>query len=420
MTEDPACADHDRPTRPRFVVDVGGGEAPTVFDGRYEVGGLLGIGATAKVYRGYDRRLDREVAVKVFNHDAVEIEQRRRVREAGIHGSVDHPGVVALLDSGTDAGRMYLVMEFVAGENLAERLLGGPLSPARVTELATRLTDALAHLHACGITHRDLKPGNILLGASGPLVADFGIAQAPDLTRVTATGTVVGTAAYLAPEQVVGDPVGPPADVYALGLILLECLTGELEYPGTATETALARLSRSPRVPAGLPVELSTLIERMTAREPVARPSSAAVHAALTGEAPLTAPIAVPAWAPGSPPAAETAVVPWKFRTSKKTRVAAGTALALGAVALFVPLVLGGASSSEVPPPDAQPGTSSPVGVGAPPTITTTVHVAEQPLAPAGDTTPAHLAPPAAAGPPPEHAPKKDIHPGKGKGPQHR
>ncbi|WP_370542216.1 serine/threonine-protein kinase [Amycolatopsis sp. FDAARGOS 1241] len=379
--------------------DAGGG-APAVVGDRYEVGGLLGVGATARVYRGYDRRLDREVAVKVFNRDAVAVEQRRRLREVGIHGSVDHPGVVALLDSGTEAGRMYLVMEFVAGENLAERLRRGPLTPEQVTRMGSRLADALAHLHAQGVTHRDLKPGNILLAEHGPLIADFGIADALDLTRVTATGTVVGTAAYMAPEQVVGDPVEPAADVYSLGLVLLECLTGELEYPGTMAEAAVARLNRRPRIPAGLPAELSSLLDHMTAREPAARPTAAAIHAKLTG-----------------PPSSTAALGQPRTGTRTRARVAAVAALAVGATGLVVPLLVNGSQPTGAPPTQTQPPSPPPVSVGVPPTITATVRVAEQPIPSVAESAANRIAPPPQAKPP-GHAGKKEGHPGKGKGPQ--
>ncbi|MEU4674641.1 serine/threonine-protein kinase [Amycolatopsis sp. NPDC023774] len=122
--------------------------------------------------------------------------------------------------------------------------------------------------------HRDLKPANILLGADGPLIGDFGIAHDLDSTHITGTGFVTGTPAYLAPEQITGEPAGPAADVYALGLILLECLTAEREYPGTMTESALARLHRSPHIPDGLPGPLAHTLTRMTAREPEHRPTA--------------------------------------------------------------------------------------------------------------------------------------------------
>ncbi|MDX3193324.1 serine/threonine-protein kinase [Streptomyces sp. MN03-5084-2B] len=250
---------------------------PNLLGERYEVGRLIGSGATARVYRAFDVRLAREVAVKIYDRDAVALDQRRRLREMTIQGSISHPGVVALLDSGTENGRTYLVMQLVEGENLAERLLGGPLPAADVTALADGLAEALAHVHARRIVHRDLKPANVFLSVDGPLIGDFGIAHALDTTHITGTGLIPGTAAYLAPEQVSGEPAGPPADVYALGLILLECLTGQREYPGTMVEAAMARLTRPPRVPEDAPATLAYTLRRMTQREPADRPTAAKV-----------------------------------------------------------------------------------------------------------------------------------------------
>lgn len=269
--------------RPRSLHDEG---PPELLAGRYEVGRLVGSGGTARVYRAVDLRLAREVAVKIYDRDAVALDQRRRLREMSIQGSITHPGVVALLDSGTEHGRTYLVMQLVEGENLAERLLGGPMPAAEVTALADGLAEALAHVHARRVVHRDLKPANVFLSANGPLIGDFGIAHALDTTHITGTGVVPGTAAYLAPEQVGGEPAGPPADVYALGLILLECVTGHREYPGTMVEAAMARLTRPPRIPEGLPPSLAHTVRRMTHREPADRPTAAEVRQLLHAPAP--------------------------------------------------------------------------------------------------------------------------------------
>ncbi|MEV8607146.1 protein kinase [Amycolatopsis sp. NPDC051373] len=269
-------------TDPRFPLHDAGlfpwdatEDPPLSIAGRYDVEHLIGRGGTARVYRAVDRRLDRAVAVKVYDREAVAVEQVRRVRERTIQAGLDHPRVVAVLDSGTDHGRPFLVMQLVDGENLAERLLSGPVPVEEGTDLAVQLAETVEHLHARRVVHRDLKPANILLGPDGPLISDFGIAHELGSTRITGTGFVTGTAAYLAPEQIVGEPAGPAADIYALGLILLECLTGEREYPGTMAEAAMARLHRPPRVPAGLPAPLAHTLERMTARDPGDRPTAA-------------------------------------------------------------------------------------------------------------------------------------------------
>ena len=208
------------------------GADPAVVGGRYELGALLGTGASAVVRRASDRVSGRTFAVKLFHAGASAHDRRRQQREMRALATLHHPGLVALHDGGVEDGRPFIVTDLVEGPTLAERLEAGPLDPDEVLRLGARLADALAHVHRGGIVHRDLKPANVLLGADGPRLADFGIARALDGTAVTGTGYVVGTAAYLAPEQVRGEWVGPEADVYALGLVLLEALTGRREYPG--------------------------------------------------------------------------------------------------------------------------------------------------------------------------------------------
>ncbi len=265
-------------TQRRFSLNVHDADhLPRKLAGRYEVGDLLGRGATARVFRACDLLEKREVALKLFHADTMARDERRRDQEIQTLSVVRHPGLVPLYDAGSDDGYTYLTMRLVDGPNLAQRLRSGPLSQDAVVDLAARLADALAHVHAHGITHRDLKPANILMSGEGPLIGDFGVAHAFDATRVTETGGVVGTAAYMAPEQVRGEDVGPPADVYALGLVLLECLSGEREYTGTPVEAAVGRLHRQPRIPTGLSATMTTLLRGMTARKPSQRPTAAAI-----------------------------------------------------------------------------------------------------------------------------------------------
>jgi tRNA A-37 threonylcarbamoyl transferase component Bud32 len=244
---------------------------------RYRLGEPLGQGAVANVYRAVDTRLDRDVAVKVF-HPGQEAAARARFgAEAQALARLSHPGLVGIYDAGVDDDRPYLVMQLVDGESLRERLLGGPLTTGEVIDLGVRLAAALSHVHANDVVHRDVKPSNIVLDAAGsPYLADFGIALLLDVVRVTGANEIMGTAAYLAPEQILSEPVGAAADVYSLGLVLLECLTGELEYPGVSrVESALARLHRPPRVPDGIPAALADLLTAMTARTAANRPGAA-------------------------------------------------------------------------------------------------------------------------------------------------
>lgn len=243
---------------------------------RYHLLSVIGQGAMANVYRATDGRLDREVAVKLFHRGQDAPVRTRFAAEAQVLARLSHPGLVGVYDAGVEGDRSYLVMQLVDGESLRERLLGGPLDCDDVVLLGARLSMALAHVHANGVVHRDIKPSNIVLDSNGsPHLADFGIALLLDSARMTGTGEIMGTAAYLSPEQILGADVGAAADIYSLGLVLLECITGELEYPGVSkVESAIARLHRPPRMPAGIPNVLAQLLTAMTARVPEDRPSA--------------------------------------------------------------------------------------------------------------------------------------------------
>ncbi len=254
---------------------------------RYELGPLLGEGGSAQVHWAWDRQLNRAVAVKLFAPGVAGPDRHRQDRELAALIRLTHPGLVALYDTGIDHGRTYLVMCLAQGPSLAARLHEATLGVSTVAQLGAQLANALTYVHAQGVTHRDIKPANVLFDEHNhPLLADFGIALLVDTTRITLTGAVIGTAAYMAPEQVRGELVGPPADIYSLGLVLLEALTGRREYPGTSVESACARLHRTAGVPVNLPGELTDTLRRMTAIEPTERPSSAAaahaLHAAAT------------------------------------------------------------------------------------------------------------------------------------------
>jgi serine/threonine protein kinase len=250
------------------------GLSGTVVANRYRLVTPLGQGAMANVYRAVDNRLDREVAVKLFHPGQDAAVRSRFGAEAQALARLSHPGLVSIFDAGVEGDRPYLVMQLVDGESLRDRLLAGPLDYDDVVLLGARLATALAHVHGNGIVHRDIKPSNIVLDHNGsPHLADFGIALLLDAARMTGSNEIMGTAAYLSPEQILGADVGAAADVYSLGLVLLECMTGELEYPGVSkVESALARLHRSPKMPDGIPAVLGELLSAMTARQPADRP----------------------------------------------------------------------------------------------------------------------------------------------------
>ena len=259
--------------------------------GRYELGDVVGTGGMARVYRATDTLLDRQVAVKLFRDDLDEQEAARADVEMQTLAGLHHPGLVAVHDAGTAEGRPYLVMELVEGPTL-----GG--TDVDLAKVGAEVAEALAYVHAHGIVHRDVKPANILLSPTGAKLTDFGIARVLDGARHTGTGLTVGTAPFLAPEQVTGDPVTPATDVYALGLVLLECLKGEREYVGAPVEAALARLHRTPVVPADLGDPWPSLLSTMTARMPSLRPTAAEVATVLRGEATVAIPVAAPAAVP--------------------------------------------------------------------------------------------------------------------------
>jgi eukaryotic-like serine/threonine-protein kinase len=269
---------------PHEAVALGG--LPRVVADRYELGPVLGAGSSAVVHRARDLQRGVEIAIKCFRPGASEHDLRQQRQEMSLLAHLDHPGLVRLHGGGCVDGCPFVVTDLVAGPTLAERIATGPpLAPGAVRRLGAQLADALAYVHAAGIVHRDVKPANVLLGDGGrPRLADFGIARAVEATAATADGCVVGTAAYLAPEQVRGEVVAPATDVYALGLVLLEALTGRREFPGTAVESATARLYRSPSVPPDLPAGLAAVLTAMTQDDPRRRPPAATVAAALAAD----------------------------------------------------------------------------------------------------------------------------------------
>ncbi|MCJ1712739.1 serine/threonine-protein kinase [Curtobacterium sp. VKM Ac-2922] len=254
--------------------------AERVFGGRYRVTGTLGHGGMASVYRAVDEQLGREVAVKVFRMGAVDHGERARAEaEIQVLAGLRSPALVTLYDAALDDadGDSYLVMELVPGSDLATRLREGPLDRPTTARVGAQVADGLAAVHVQGIVHRDVKPANVLLESDGTHVklADFGIALLRDAARVTGTGTVMGTAAYLAPEQVTAQGISGKSDVYSLGLVLLECLSGRMPFPGSAVESATARLTRAPEIDASLPTAWRVLLHVMTAMDPAERPTAA-------------------------------------------------------------------------------------------------------------------------------------------------
>ncbi|HEY3714678.1 MAG TPA: serine/threonine-protein kinase [Jatrophihabitantaceae bacterium] len=257
-------------------------EAGAVLGDRYQLGEILARGGMSTVYRGLDHRTGRDVAVKVFRPgtDLGDADLRFH-REVALLSSLNDPGLVAVVDADPgNAAEPYLVTELVVGPTLSQRIRHAPLTEHQVALLGAALSRTLAYVHEHGIVHRDVKPANILIAApteehlGTPKLVDFGIAIAADGTRLTSANLTVGTPNYLSPEQVRGESVTPASDVYSLGLVLVEALTGDVAYPGTGLEAALARLSRPPLVPADTSRELRAVLTAMTASGPADRPDA--------------------------------------------------------------------------------------------------------------------------------------------------
>ena len=272
--------------------------------GRFRIESVVGVGGMATVFRAVDESLGRTVALKVFRSELADADDVRRQRdEVQLLASLNAPGLVTLFDAVAeggvgDHGRAFLVLEFVDGIDLRTKLLDGPPGAALIARIGSDVAGALSYIHRRGVVHRDVKPSNILLphdhstpGAPLAKLADFGIARLLDDARMTATGTVIGTATYLSPEQAQGAMVGTASDVYSLGLVLLEGLTGLRAFPGTAIEAVLARLARDPEIPLTIGDPWRTLLTAMTARHPQDRPDAASVAATLLEPTFLDAPV---------------------------------------------------------------------------------------------------------------------------------
>ena len=258
--------------------------------GRYEIGDRLGSGGMSNVYKATDLILERTVAVKVLAEHLSDDERfvARFRREALAVAKLIHPNIVQVYDPGVDDGRHYIVMEYVEGRSGAQILQRqGPVEPETAAEIGIQSCAGLDYAHRRGIIHRDVKPGNLMI-VGGPVgggemvvkLTDFGIARAIEQTRITQVGSVVGTAAYLAPEQVRGEEATPATDVYALGVVLYQFLTGRLPYEGSSlAELAVRQQNEKPLPPdtynSEVPETLGAAVLRALEGDPNRRYASA-------------------------------------------------------------------------------------------------------------------------------------------------
>ncbi|MEU9760639.1 protein kinase [Streptomyces sp. NPDC047987] len=264
-----------------------------VVAGRYQLATVIGQGGMGQVWTAYDQRLDRRVAVKLLRPDRVagpvdsqgaDELRRRFVRECRITAQVDHPGLVTVHDAGSDGEDLYLVMQYVEGADLADHLAEHDPYPWQwAVSVAAQLCAVLCAVHAVPIVHRDLKPRNVIVRPDGAVtVLDLGVASVldTDTTRLTHTGSPIGSPAYMAPEQAMGGAVGPYTDLYALGALLHELLSGDVPFAGSTALGVLHRHLHEPPLPVrrvrpDIPEPLEALVLRLLAKDPQHRPADA-------------------------------------------------------------------------------------------------------------------------------------------------
>ncbi|HEX3966012.1 MAG TPA: protein kinase [Trebonia sp.] len=371
--------------------------------GRYELGASLGAGGMATVWQATDRLLGRQVAVKVLREQyAVDPSFLARFqREARHAASVSDPRIVTVFDCGVDGGAPFIVMELVSGRTLRQVLDQARVLPAgQAVSVAAEMCAALEVAHAAGLVHRDIKPANVLVTSGGQVkVLDFGIARMAHSAGLTQTGTLIGTAEYLSPEQAAGQPAGPPADLYAVGCVLYEMLTGAPPFTADSPAALVYRHVHDQPVPPsahrqGLPPQVDGLVLRLLAKDPAARPGSAAAARAALLAAVSAGPAAtVPQATPDSPGLTRTLPVtaPPPRRAWPRVLLPGAAAAAGAAAALLAVTLTSHPAPAAADPPVTTPATTAPHTPAAKPTASPTPAQKSKPhaTAAASPSTPA-------------------------------
>jgi eukaryotic-like serine/threonine-protein kinase len=385
--------------------------ASTLLARRYVLDERIGAGGYCEVWRATDTVLSRPVAVKLLHAGyASHGEALARFNAEARHaGALSHPNIARVYDYGEPAEEQsYLVMELVDGPSLADLLTRGPLGPAQTMDMVAQVAAGLQAAHAVGLIHRDIKPANILFTSGGSVrITDFGIAHVVGSTPVTSTGTVMGTPGYIAPERVAGASAGPASDLYALGIVAYECLTGTQPFAGGALDVAIAHRDRPlPPLPASVPSGVAAFVMTLTAKDPAWRPADAgqaADQAARLRDELLSprdsapaAPVAVP---PGAPPTVPDSMLALGFRPSRRrpltvavVTLAALTCLVLISIIGFAPGSRPVRPSSQTPSHTpaaassraAQASTPSPSGAPSPSGVASASHPASPSASPSG------------------------------------
>ncbi|MFF3878003.1 serine/threonine-protein kinase [Streptomyces sp. NPDC001978] len=369
---------------------------------RYQLDELLGRGAMGEVWRAADQVLGRSVAVKLLRTEEVTDTERFRL-EAQTAARLNHPNVVSVYDFGSHHGQLYLVMELVDGWSLAqERSLRGTLDPQEAAAIAAQVAAGLSAAHREGVIHRDIKPANVMLTSSHTAkITDFGIARFTDdaASTLTATGKIIGTADYLAPERALGQPAQPASDVYSLGCVLYQLLTGQPPFQGATSLAVVQQHVNAAPIPAaqlrpGVPQLLSDYVMHLLVKDPAHRPSAEQAADWLTGQeriqSPMepdgTAPMPTPLSAPSPPPQAAAAHTVHS-RPRGRRKLASKVVLGGAGIALFAAAATIGASLTSGDESPSSPTSSTPAAV-------TPAPASEMPTTTVPSAAPSTTAPP--------------------------